>query len=103
MPFAYSQSKGWPYCSKATDEQPNVQPAETDDETNFDNTEIERDLARDAARDMANTSFQQLAVSPLKTHSLSEQRKTSKAKSKLGRACSSIKEQVAASMLRVTN
>ena len=26
------------------DEQPSVQPAETGDETNFDNTEIERDL-----------------------------------------------------------
>ena len=32
------------------------------------------DLARDAARDVANTSFEQLAVSPLKTHSLSKQR-----------------------------
>ena len=58
---------------KATDEQPSVQPAETDDETDFDNTEIERDLARDAARDVANTSLEQLAVSPLKTHSLSKQ------------------------------
>ena len=39
---------GWQLCrncfKKATDEQPSVQPAETDDETDFDNTEIERDL-----------------------------------------------------------
>ena len=69
-----------------------IQPAETDDETDFDNTEIERYLARDVARDVANTSFEQLAVSPLKTHSLSKQRKISKAKTKLGRACSSIEE-----------
>ena len=93
---------GWQLCrncfKKATDEQPSVQPAETDDETDFDNTEIERDLARDAARDVANTSFEQLAVSPLKTHSLSKQRKISEAKSKLGRACSSIEERVAAAI-----
>ena len=93
---------GWQLCrncfKKATDEQPSVQPAETDDETDFDNTEIERDLARDAARDVANTSLEQLAVSPLKTHSLSKQRKISEAKSKLGRACSSIEERVAAAI-----
>ena len=93
---------GWQLCrncfKKATDEQPSVQPAEADDETDFDNTEIERDLARDAARDVANTSFEQLAVSPLKTHSLSKQRKISEAKSKLGRACSSIEERVAAAI-----
>ena len=93
---------GWQLCrncfKKATDEQPSVQPAETDDETDFDNTEIERDLARDAARDVANTSFEQLAVSPLKTHSLSKQRKISEAKSKLGRAYSSIEERVAAAI-----
>ena len=93
---------GWQLCrncfKKATDEQPSVQPAETDDETDFDDTEIERDLARDAARDVANTSFEQLAVSPPKTHSLSKQRKVSEAKSKLGRACSSIEERVAAAI-----
>ena len=93
---------GWQLCrncfKKSTDEQPSVQPAETDDETDFDNTEIERDLARDAARDVANTSLEQLAVSPLKTHSLSKQRKISEAKSKLGRACSSIEERVAAAI-----
>ena len=47
---------------------------------------------------MANTSLEQLAVSPLKTHSLSKQRKMSEAKSKLGRACSSIEERVAAAI-----
>ena len=61
---------GWQLCrncfKKATDEQPSIQPTETDDETDFDNTEIERDLARDAAKDVANTSLEQLAVSPLK-------------------------------------
>ena len=89
---------GWQLCrncfKKATEEKPSVQPAETDDETDFDNTEIERDLARD----VANTSLEQLAVSPLKTHSLSKQRKISEAKSKLGRACSSIVERVAAAI-----
>ena len=50
------------------------------------------------ARDVANTSLEQLAVSPLKTHSLSKQRKISEAKSKLGRACSSIEERVAAAI-----
>ena len=47
---------------------------------------------------MANTSSEQLAVSPLKTHSLSKQRNISEAKSKLGRACSSIEERVAAAI-----
>ena len=47
---------------------------------------------------MANTSLEQLAVSPLKTHSLAKQRKISEAKSKLGRACSSIEERVAAAI-----
>ena len=93
---------GWQLCrnyfKKATDEQPSVQPAETDDETDFDNTEFELGLARDAARDVANTSLEQLAVSPLKTHSLSKQRKISEAKSKLDRACSSIEERVAAAI-----
>ena len=93
---------GWQLCrncfKKATDEQPSVQPAEIDDETDIDNTEIERDLARDAATDVANTSLEQLAVSSLKTHSLSKQRKISEAKSKLGRACSSIEERVAAAI-----
>ena len=37
-------------------------------------------------------------MSPLKTHSLSKQRKISEAKSKLGRACSSIEERVAAAI-----
>ena len=43
---------------------------------------------------MANTSFEHLAVSPIKTHNLSKQRKISEAKNK----CSSIEERVAAAI-----
>ena len=52
-------------------------------------------MERDLARDVVNTSFEHLAVSPIKTHSLSKQRKISEAKIKLSRACSSIEERVA--------
>ena len=73
---------GWQLCrncfQKATREEQSIEPAEACNETDFDATEIE--VARDAARDLMNTSFEELAVSPIKTHSLSKQRKTSKAK-----------------------
>ena len=36
---------------------------------------------------LMNTSLEELAVSPIKTHSLSKQRKVSEAKSKIDRAC----------------
>ena len=89
---------GWQLCrncfQKATRDDQSIEPAETGNETDFDATEIEQEEARDAARDQMNTSFEELAVSPIKTHSLSKQRKISEAKSKIDRVCASIQERV---------
>ena len=55
---------------KATTEEQSIEPAEAGNEIDFDATEIEqevsRDAARDAARDLMYTSFEELAVSPIK-------------------------------------
>ena len=51
---------------KATTEEQSIEPAEAGNETDFDATEIEQEVARDAARDLMYTSFEELAVSPIK-------------------------------------
>ena len=78
---------------KATREDQSIEPAEAGNET-----EIEQEVTRDAARDLMNTSFEELAVSPIKTHSLSKQRKISEAKSKIDKVCASIQERVASAI-----
>ena len=83
---------------KATREEKSIEPAEAGNETDFDATEFEKEVARDAARDLMNTSFEELAVSPIKTHSLSKQRKISEAKSKIDKVCASIQDRVASAI-----
>ena len=51
---------------KATTEEQSIEPAEAGNETDFDATEIEQEVARYAARDLMYTSFEELAVSPIK-------------------------------------
>ena len=71
---------GWQLCrncfKKATIEEQNDE-SQTDNDTDCEISEIEREI-------------DELAVSPIKTHSLSKQRKISEAKSKIDRACTSI-------------
>jgi hypothetical protein len=81
---------------KATDEEQSLKTVEADDESDLDITDIQQDLARDAARDVMNTSFEGPAVSPIKTHSVSKQRKISEARINIDRVCASIEERVAA-------
>ena len=74
----------------------NKMMSQTDNDTDCEISEIEREIARDDARDLMNTSLEELAVSPIKTHNLSKQRKISEAKRKIDRACASIEDKVAA-------
>lgn len=89
---------GWQLCrncfKKVTIEEQNDK-SQTDNDTDCEISEIAREIARDDAKDLMNTSLEELAVSPMKTHSLSKQRKISEAKSKIDRACASIEDRVA--------
>jgi hypothetical protein len=93
---------GWQLCrncfQKARNEEENYEPAEACDETDYEITEFERDVTKEAARDVMNTSFEELAVSPTRTHGLSKQRKINEAKGEIDRACASIEERVAAAI-----
>ena len=53
-----------------TDEQQNVEPAETNHNNVFKRTEIEHDVTKETARDVMNTSLEELDVSPIEMHSL---------------------------------
>ena len=91
---------GWKLCrnsfQKARNEEENDEPPGEDVETDTEIPEFEQRVTKEASRDMMNTSFEELAVSPIKTHGLSKQGKINEAKGKIDRACASIAERVAA-------